>query len=117
MKKLNVEKCGISNWAQLIATEDGGCLIKRISEYWLKRLPNKIAGVAKSPAGIKLDFKTDTRTLIFNYSYTAHNGKYKTLSIFIDGNEYEYTLYEAKNKIKFDFETDNNKHIVILLPL
>jgi len=102
MKWLKPKECGLSKTAHVSHVHDGGFMINRLPDYWVQRVLRKIAGPSQFPAGLKLQFRTDSTRLVLKYSCGRIIGPLiQKIIILVDQYQLEYKVESGKEPVEF----------------
>jgi lysophospholipase L1-like esterase len=120
MKWLKPLDCGLSKFAEVNQTRDGGSKISRIPDFWLQKVLKKLAGSAHCPSGLHLQFSTDSTQLAFRYSCTGTVGEHtlQKIAFLVDETLYEHQVFsgEHRKEAVLSFPDKTEKLLKIFLP-
>ena len=120
MKWLKPLECGLSKYAVLNQTRDGGYQISRVTNFWLQKVLKKLAGSARYPSGLHLQFFTDSTQLAFQYTCTgiAAENSLQKISFLVDETLYEHQVFpgEHRKDVIIGFPDKTKKLLKIFLP-
>lgn len=118
MKWLKPKECGLSKTAH-VSLRDGSFKINRLPDYWVQKVLRKIASSSQFPAGLKLQFRTDSTRLVVKYSCCRTIGPLpQKIIIMVDQYQLEHDVESGMEPIEFmvNLHVRSIKPVQILFP-
>jgi lysophospholipase L1-like esterase len=118
MKWLKPKECGLCKAAHASPIKDGGFKINRLPDYWVQKILRKVSGSAQFPAGLYLQFQTDSTRLVIKYGCGSVAGILpQKMAIQVDEYLLEYQVRAGeRNEFMLNLHNNIDKLITILLP-
>ncbi len=104
--------------AHVTPVKDGGLKISRLPDYWIQKILRKVSDAASFPAGLYLQFQTDSTRLIIKYGCGTVAGNFpQKMAIRVDEYLLEYQVQTGeRNEFLINLHNDFPKMITIMLP-
>ncbi len=118
MKWLKPKECGLCKAAYTCPAKNGASKITRLPDYWLQKVLRKISAAAQFPAGLYLQFHTDSTRLVIKYGCGMAAGVVpQKMAIQVNEHLLEYQVQSGEeNEFMINLHNAAVKLITIHLP-